>query len=351
MEKLDVVNSVLTALHTGRPCELVVVAGTAGSSPRGVGAWMALFDDGHQAGTVGGGKVELHACEEALELLSQGSSRVVRYTMGGESSDTGMICGGAICLVYLYLEPLRAQLFEDVARILEKRRIGDFRIDLTPFADHALEGDPAERHGEGSRRTVPGCPDLAIDFDATATTYTNAATGLPQAHIETLCPEGFTYVFGAGHVGAATVRALAAADFAVVACDDRPALVAPGMLPQACDRRVVDYENLAATCAIGPRDLVVIATAGHVSDITCTVQAMRAKPAYVGCLGSRRKTKKVHQALADEGFTDEQIEALHLPIGVSIEAETPAEIAVSIAAELVHTRRTKLVPRVRIGKS
>ena len=95
MEKLDVVNAALAALRAGETCELVVVAGTAGSSPRGVGAWMAVFADGSQAGTIGGGKIELFALDEARELLAAGQSRLVRYTMGGENSDTGMICGGA----------------------------------------------------------------------------------------------------------------------------------------------------------------------------------------------------------------------------------------------------------------
>lgn len=107
MEKLDVVNAALGALKAGKTCELVVVAGTAGSSPRGVGAWMAVFADGSQAGTIGGGKIELFALDEARELLAGGKSRLVRYTMGGENSDTGMICGGAICLCYLHLDATR----------------------------------------------------------------------------------------------------------------------------------------------------------------------------------------------------------------------------------------------------
>ena len=61
MEKLDVVNAALATLRAGKTCELVVVAGTAGSSPRGVGAWMAVFADGSQAGTIGGGVLEVLA--------------------------------------------------------------------------------------------------------------------------------------------------------------------------------------------------------------------------------------------------------------------------------------------------
>ena len=118
-------------------------------------------------------------------------------------------------------------------------------------------------------------------------------------------------------------------------------------MPGVYDRRLVDYKNLSELCPIGPRDLVVVATAGHKSDIDVVIQAMRAKPAYLGCLGSRRKTAFVRARLEQEGFTQEQIDELHLPIGVAIEAEDPEEIAISIAAEMIHLRRTKLVPRKR----
>ena len=130
-------------------------------------------------------------------------------------------------------------------------------------------------------------------------------------------------------------------------CDDRPGTLAPDWVPGVYDRRLVDYKNLSKQCPIGPRDLVVVATAGHKSDIDVVIQAMRAKPAYLGCLGSRRKTAFVHARLEQEGFTKEQIDELHLPIGVAIEAEDPEEIAISIAAEMIHLRRTKLVPRKR----
>ncbi|MFR2248803.1 MAG: XdhC family protein [Collinsella sp.] len=198
MEKLDVVNAALGALKAGKTCELVVVAGTAGSSPRGVGAWMTVFADGSQAGTIGGGKIELFALDEARELLAGGQSRLVRYTMGGENSDTGMICGGAICLCYLHLDATQAPLFQEIADVLAYRRIGDFVIDFEPFIASALEGDVAEYHGEESRRTIAGCPGLSLVEEGSKVTYTNAASEIPAAHIETLCPEGLTYIFGCG---------------------------------------------------------------------------------------------------------------------------------------------------------
>lgn len=82
--------------------------------------------------------------------------------MGGENSDTGMICGGAICLCYLHLDATQAPLLQSVADVLAYRRIGDFTIDFEPFIANALEGDVAEYHGEESRRTIAGCPGLSL---------------------------------------------------------------------------------------------------------------------------------------------------------------------------------------------
>ena len=132
--------------------------------------------------------------------------------MGGENSDTGMICGGAICLCYLHLDATQAPLFQEIADVLVYRRIGDFVIDFEPFIASALEGDVAEYHGEASRHTIAGCPGLSLVEEGSSVTYTNAASEIPAAHVETLCPEGLTYIFGCGHVGAATARVLTAAE-------------------------------------------------------------------------------------------------------------------------------------------
>ena len=142
-------------------------------------------------------------------------------------------------------------MFQSVADILAYRRIGDFVIDFEPFIASVLEGDVAEYHGEESRRTIAGCPGLSLVEEGSKVTYTNAASEIPTAHIETLCPEGLTYIFGCGHVGAATARVLTAAGFAVVACDDRPGTLTPDWVPGVYDRRLVDYKSLSKQCPIG----------------------------------------------------------------------------------------------------
>ena len=95
MEKLDVVNAALAALRAGETCELVVVAGTAGSSPRGVGAWMAVFADGSQAGTIGGGCSESAVMRQAYYLIGTGEHKCVTIDMSNDiAAQEGMVCGG-----------------------------------------------------------------------------------------------------------------------------------------------------------------------------------------------------------------------------------------------------------------
>ncbi len=336
MEKLQVVHALVSALEQGDAVELVVVTGTRGSSPRSAGAWLAVGAEGPLAGTVGGGAVEDIAIREAIDLLACGSSRTVSYTLGGRVSDTGMVCGGMSDLCYLYIDTDKLDFFKQLEKVLVERGDEALRIDLVPFA--ATRPADAPAHGAGSAATVAGAPALSlVDAEVGAIAGVVEEDG-GACYIEPLCPEGLTYIFGSGHVGRALAPVLANAGFAVVSCDDRAEMLTDDLLPGISDRRVVDYADLASTCAIGPRDIVISSTAGHGSDLKVVSQALGARPAYLGCLGSKKKTAFIHGKLAEEGYAQEEIDSIHMPIGIKIGAETPAEIAVSIAAELIAHR-------------
>jgi xanthine dehydrogenase accessory factor len=120
--------------------------------------------------------------------------------------------------------------------------------------------------------------------------------------------------------------------------DDRPQFAATELFPEA--KRVIHggYEDIGRYVEIGPADFVVIMTHGHASDYVVQKQAMLAAPAYIGVIGSKNKVKVIGERLTAEGFSPQQIASVHAPIGLPIKAETPAEIAVSIAAELIRVR-------------
>lgn len=337
MNKIEIVDRVLAALDAHEHAEVVIVTGAHGSSPRSAGAWMAVFADGSFAGTVGGGRVEDLALTEAAELLAACESRTVRYTMGGKKSDTGMICGGAIDLCYAFVDESVRDVLEREREILAARAEGVLAIDLTALGEGESDG---AIHGAESARTISGPLAWTIEHPEH---QAGISAGVAEGrYLEPVCPEGFTYIFGCGHVGRALAGVLTAAGFEVIACDNRSAMLEEHLLPGVHERRLVDYDDLSATCAIGPRDLVVSATSGHGSDYAVVSQALVAHPSYLGCLGSRKKTAFVHGKLAEDGFASDDIERVHMPIGLSIHAETPEEIAVSIAAQMIDHRRTVL---------
>lgn len=335
MTKTQIIDWMLESIEREGSVELVVLVGEDGSAPRGAGAWMAVRADGSFAGTVGGGRLESLAIERAVELLSAGSSELARYDIGGAAKKAGMVCGGVVDLCLACVDASQRDVLERVRAVLESRGEGVLAIDLAPFG-----GIPT---GESDPRMVRG--PLALSLEAPAGRALDHAGVSEGRYLEPLCPEGFTYVIGCGHVGRALVPVLARAGFAVIACDDRPALLDESLLPGARERRLVNYADLAATCQIGPRDLVVVSTSSHGTDLAVVSHALAAGAGYLGCMGSAKKTAFVHGKLAERGFSQEQIEGIHMPVGVPIACETPDEIALSIAAEMVDYRRTHLLVR------
>ena len=103
-----------------------------------------------------------------------------------------------------------------------------------------------------------------------------------------------------------------------------------------------DYRDIGAKVTLLPEDYVVIMTPGHQADFEVLEQALRRPTAYVGCIGSRHKVAATRARLLAAGLTDADADRIHSPIGLDIGAETPEEIAVSIAAELIAVRARRM---------
>lgn len=326
MEKLQIVERVLRALDAQQTVELVVLMGSHGTTSRSAGAWMAVFSDGSFAGTVGGGAVELSALREAKEFLAVGYSARVNHAPASSTRQTGAACPGAGDLLYVYLDATAREGLRAVRDVLFRRAEGVLAVDLSALG------------AEGSLR-VKGSLPFTVE-DASSGAFCAGVAG--NRYCETLCPEGLTYVIGCGHVGRAVAALLSMTGFAVIACDERPEMLASKLLDGVLERRVVNYHDLAATCAIGARDFVMCSTSSHATDLAVVAQALRANPTYVGCMGSAKKTAFVRAKLNERGLSSQADACLHMPVGLPINTETPAEIAVSIAAEMVDHRRTVL---------
>lgn len=159
-----------------------------------------------------------------------------------------------------------------------------------------------------------------------------------QWFVDVLTPGAHVLLCGAGHIALPLARLARELGFRVTVLDDRPEYAHPDRFP-GCT--VVAQEFAAALDAmrLGPDDFVVLITRGHEHDVDCLTRVLDQPVAYVGMIGSRRRVRFVFQWLASQGHSKERLDRVFSPIGVAIGAESPAEIAVSIAAELVSVRR------------
>ena len=163
--------------------------------------------------------------------------------------------------------------------------------------------------------------------------------GQMDVHIDPLAPAARLYIIGAGHVGWHLARAAADTDFRVHVVDDREKFANRERFPHADDVIVEPIDDWLHRTEIPASSFVVIVTRGHQNDL----EAMRALAArdlrYLGLIGSRAKVARIRKLLLSEGMPPECLDRVHAPIGLEIGAVTPAEIAISILAQLIAIRR------------
>ena len=145
-------------------------------------------------------------------------------------------------------------------------------------------------------------------------------------------------LFGAGHISQALCPLLVTVGFRPVVFDCRPELATRKLFPTAEEIICGDFTSIKDHLTVTEEDFVVIMTNGHMHDFHVEEQILRGPFAYVGVIGSRTKTASVNRRLREAGIPEESIAQIHTPIGTAIRAVTPAEIAVSIAGEMILCR-------------
>lgn len=331
----EFLRGIIHALERGTPVELVSLVSSGGSTPRGAGAMLAVFADGTSRGTIGGGNAEYAAQRLAAQLLKAGGDalRHFRFVQGDESG-LGMVCGGDVTVQFQYLSPGDAHAVAVLRDLLEAT---GGRTDT--WLLRKLEGERIAVMGTADRTGPRGLPEHCLpDLGAllqSRAVFQDGWLAVPAVKA------GRTYIFGGGHVSRALVPVLAAAGFRPVVYDDRPEFSDPVRFPAAEETICGNFTEIGRHLHVAADDYVVVMTRGHQADYEVLAQVLRSGAKYLGCIGSRRKLDLCREKLLSSGFTAEEYARLHAPIGIAIGAETPEEIAVSVAAEMIAVRAGK----------
>lgn len=181
-----------------------------------------------------------------------------------------------------------------------------------------------------------GCGgDATVQVD-----YIEAAN--PGNFIEEFKLKSDAYIFGGGHVAYALEPLLRHVDFTTTVIDDREEYSNAERYPNA-ERAIVcdDFDNCFDEVETDDDSYIVIVTRGHRGDLKVLRNALRRPNAYIGMIGSKRKNRLLFDTLLEEGFTQEELDRVHAPIGIEIKSETPEEIGISITAEMIQVRAEK----------
>jgi len=190
-----------------------------------------------------------------------------------------------------------------------------------------------------ARKAISSGKPILMDFILEEDASGMACGGSVKVFVEPMVRKPTLFIFGAGHVGSALAWLASRLDFRIVVLDSRPELAAAENLPGADEILVGPMRDLADSLDTTDNDYIAIMTHSHASDQVVLGAVLNKPYRYLGMICSERKKRTIFDNGEKMGKSREILEKVHSPIGMDINSETPAEIAVSIAAELISVRR------------
>ena len=300
------------------PVMLLYVLESHGSSPGRQGFMMAVNISGEMAGSVGGGIMEHKFVEMAKEKLKNASSELSVRTQYHDKSaarnQSGMICSGDQTILLYRIQSGDCLAIQDIIRCLERNKNG--LLTLSPA---------------GIQFSADQIPETDFQFSM-------------QSEQEWLYQEKLGYknqlfIVGGGHCSLALAQLMSRMDFYIRLFDDRPDVHTFVQNDVAHEKIIVSsYAELTDLIPSGRHHYVVVMTVGYRTD-DLAIRALLSKQfRYFGVLGSKTKIEKLFSDYRIEGIDEELLRRIHAPIGLAINSQTPEEIAISIAGEIIQVK-------------
>ncbi len=303
-------------LEQKQPVFLLCVMESKGSSPGRQGFKMAVIEK-DMSGSVGGGIMEHKFVELAREMLKRHELNTLLkqqiHSKSASANQSGMICSGEQTLAVYFVKPEDDNAVNKILTILENGEDASFKFTPQGFTILPDAGLDTQYVFEKKSET---------DFVFTE------KMGYPYR----------IHIVGGGHCALALSKLISDLNFYISVYDNREDLNTLEQNIYANDRYVVDYTEINKLIPESDKDFVAIMTFGYRTDGIVLRQLIHKKFRYLGLLGSKAKIEKMLQELRDEGIDEAKIKAIHTPIGLPIKSQTPEEIAISIAAEIIQVK-------------
>jgi len=297
------------------PAVLMVVADSRGETPGRKGFKMVAAIDDQLFGTVGGGLMEHRLVELArLMLMNPAAEPMVRrqiHDEAGETERSGMICGGEQTVL---LYPCRQE--DGVAA----KKIAAAYVANRPGW--------IELSSQGLRWLDEGRQDFSF------------VTAAEFVWCDEMAARPTIYIFGGGHVSLALSQILSMLELRIVVLDGRPDVPTLVENQYADEKIITAFEHIQYHLSETEKSYAVIMTPSHSADEIVLRQLVRMPWRYLGMMASPKKAQQILMRLGQEGVPEQLLQAVHTPVGLPIHSRTPAEIAVSIAAEIIGEKNT-----------
>ncbi|HEV8283993.1 MAG TPA: XdhC family protein [Chitinophagaceae bacterium] len=312
------------SLQQNIPVMLLYVLESSGSSPGRQGFFMAVNANGEMEGSIGGGIMEHKFVEMAKEKLKDSSHKEQGPTVRKQIHDksvakdqSGMICSGEQT-IWLYEVQNKDQLpIQNLISSLEKKKNGTLKL------------SPSGIEFSGS---IPG-----KNF------YFSLRSEQDWEYIEKTGFKNQLFIIGGGHCALSFSKLMSAMDFYIRVYDERKNLKTMLENESAHEKHVVnDYSELSDLIPAGNNHYVVIMTFGYRADDIALRTLLNKEFKYLGLLGSKSKIEKMLEDYRKEGIEEKLLQRIHTPVGLPIKSQTPEEIAVSIAAEIIKVKNQDL---------
>lgn len=332
----------LQGLARGESGVVATIIQNNGSAPRGAGAYMICRPDGRFSGTVGGGAVEHRAQEMCLQAMKEKRSFLHHFNLSAaDEAELGMVCGGNVLIYFQFFDA--STPIQGFAAELLRRADGDEHLWLvTQIRENGWDSWAFSETGEFWGIT----PAQAVQkhFESFKKYYPVLLnTDDTQYFSIPLNASGMVYVFGGGHVAQKLVPELRRVFFDCTVIDDREEFANAEIFPSANRILVSHFEDAFQNTHIKSQDYIVIMTRGHLCDYEVLTRALKTPAKYIGMIGSRSKISvTLTRLIAEDGFTYNDIKRIYAPIGLPIGGETPEEIAVGVAAQMIGIRSGRL---------